>query len=491
MKVKVKGLVFAGLAAVIFAGNAHAALQAGDLDPTVNPTHVTAKSYVDRVVTSAVDGVTTDLTELEETVAGHTETIGQHTTSISSLNTNKADKATTLAGYGITDAYTKTESDDKYQIKDNLSNNMTTDTGSTTKYPSVAAVETAIEGVTTDLTDLETTVAGHTTAINTINSSDPMTSGITAAKVGNYDSHIANDDIHVTATQKTNWQAATDAVNNATTGLDQRQLKSDSNVATAGHHIEAGYNVGANLKRLDDQVYANETAITSLQTQAADISNKQNKSDSNVATAGNYIAAGHGVGANLTALDTQVKANADSITDIKGGAVMTSGINSGLVGQITTNATNITALQNGKEDKNNKTTTGLITSDANGNITAVAAGTADAYASTSAISSDLTKVKDAITAANGVASGLDGRLTTAEGEIDALQAADTTLQTNIDGKQPLTTGSTNYQLGGLNGTWTDMSTAQQNALNSGIVASTCSANAPCAWINNAWVPIQQ
>ena len=35
---------------------------------------------------------------------------------------------------------------------------------------------------------------------------------------------------------------------------------------------------------------------------------KQNEADSNVASAGNYIAAGHGVASNLTALDTQLKA---------------------------------------------------------------------------------------------------------------------------------------------------------------------------------------
>ena len=65
MKVKVKGLVFAGLAAVIFAGNAHAALQPGDLDPETNPTHVTAKSYVDRVVNSTA-GTLNDLTTTQK-----------------------------------------------------------------------------------------------------------------------------------------------------------------------------------------------------------------------------------------------------------------------------------------------------------------------------------------------------------------------------------------------------------------------------------------
>ena len=39
---------------------------------------------------------------------------------------------------------------------------------------------------------------------------------------------------------------------------------------------------------------------------------KQNEADSNVASAGNYIAAGHGVASNLTALDTQLKKTDDT-----------------------------------------------------------------------------------------------------------------------------------------------------------------------------------
>lgn len=504
MKVKVKGLVFAGLAAVIFAGNAMAA--AGDLDPTVNPTHVTAKSYVDRVVNTRhplidsehklsaelVDGVASDseLSALEERV----DTAEDNITGLQNAKENLSNKVT--SGLVSTDASGKITS---------------VGTGNAANYASTGAISS-------DLTKVKGAIELKQDALTTAQQ-DAVNSGITSTKVSQYDNYATS-----------------------------KQDKSDS-TATAGHYIVAGSNVGENLKRLDDQVNANETAIGTINSNigtvpagstvmeeiaaaqsaatyddtalagrvsanetaigtinnsapmnsgitAAKVStydayatNKQDKSDSNVTTAGTYIQTGTDVAANLTALDTQVKANADSITDIKGGSVMTSGINSGLVTQIGTNASNITALQNGKEDKGNKTTTGLITTDNDGNITAVAAGSATAYASTSAISSDLTKVKDAITAANTVASGLDGRLDTAESDIADLQAADTTLQTNIDGKQDLSTAD--YQMGKQGGGWTTMSPAQQNALNSGIVASTCSANAPCAWINNAWVPIQQ
>ena len=43
------------------------------------------------------------------TVSGLADTVAGHTTDIKNLQDNKANKATTLEGYGITDAYTKTE----------------------------------------------------------------------------------------------------------------------------------------------------------------------------------------------------------------------------------------------------------------------------------------------------------------------------------------------------------------------------------------------
>lgn len=50
------------------------------------------------------------LTDLETSISGVS---GYVDSSISAINEAKADKATTLSGYGITDAYTKTEVDDK------------------------------------------------------------------------------------------------------------------------------------------------------------------------------------------------------------------------------------------------------------------------------------------------------------------------------------------------------------------------------------------
>lgn len=56
-----------------------------------------------------IQEVSTDLSSLSSTVSGHTNTLSSMQTSLN----NKATKSTTLSGYGITNAYTKTEVDSK------------------------------------------------------------------------------------------------------------------------------------------------------------------------------------------------------------------------------------------------------------------------------------------------------------------------------------------------------------------------------------------
>ena len=63
----------------------------------------------------------------------------------------------------------------------------------------------------------------------------------------------------------------------------------------------------------ENEALANDIAASTIVGAINELnSEKQNEADSNVATAGNYIAAGHGVAANLTALDTQLKATTDT-----------------------------------------------------------------------------------------------------------------------------------------------------------------------------------
>ncbi len=90
-----------------------------------------------------------------DTVAGSVaQQIKAATDDINTDMAGKADKATTLAGYGITDAYTKTEADDKYQTQDNLSTsaNIATDAAGENKdvkYASAGAAQTLADAAKT------------------------------------------------------------------------------------------------------------------------------------------------------------------------------------------------------------------------------------------------------------------------------------------------------------------------------------------------------
>lgn len=86
--------------------------------------------------------------ELEAFLNGYTETA-----TLADLLSGKADRATTLAGYGITNAYTKTEVDSKI----------------TSVNTSVTTLQTTVSGHTTSINSLQSTVSGHTSSITSIN----------------------------------------------------------------------------------------------------------------------------------------------------------------------------------------------------------------------------------------------------------------------------------------------------------------------------------
>lgn len=97
---KVKNIVFSGVMGAILMGatGANAAI------------NVASQGYVD----SKVGAVSTAVTDLSTSVSNTYQTKEDAATAAADVQTAldaKADKATTLAGYGITDAYTKTETD--------------------------------------------------------------------------------------------------------------------------------------------------------------------------------------------------------------------------------------------------------------------------------------------------------------------------------------------------------------------------------------------
>ena len=105
---KVKNIVFSGVMGAILmsATGASAAIS------------VASQGYVD----AKVGAVSTSVSDLSTTVSNTYQTKADAATAASGVQTaldGKADKATTLAGYGISDAYTKTEADEKYLIMEN------------------------------------------------------------------------------------------------------------------------------------------------------------------------------------------------------------------------------------------------------------------------------------------------------------------------------------------------------------------------------------
>ena len=132
--------IFATLLAVVSVGAAHA--------------EIASKGYVDQQVGTKADAAT--VTSLQGTVSEHTTQIA-----------GKADKATTLAGYGITDGATKTELtsglagkvDDAdiadMQVKANLTTTLS-GTSTDAQYPSAKAVYDTIQAKTSDIASNET-----------------------------------------------------------------------------------------------------------------------------------------------------------------------------------------------------------------------------------------------------------------------------------------------------------------------------------------------
>lgn len=86
------------------------------LDDLVPP--IIAKEIADDI--AVVDQrITTEVATLNSSISQVSSRVDSNDSDISSLQSGKADKATTLAGYGIADAYTKSEVDGKLDTKAN------------------------------------------------------------------------------------------------------------------------------------------------------------------------------------------------------------------------------------------------------------------------------------------------------------------------------------------------------------------------------------
>ena len=132
-------------------------------------------------------------------------------TELTAAFSTKANTATTLAGYGITDAYTKSETSGATEISNALGNKVDNTEYATFSAATNAAIEAnatniannkaAIEANATNITSLGVKVAANKTAINA-----------NAANIANnkaaIQTHTADTTAHITAAERTSWKNA-------------------------------------------------------------------------------------------------------------------------------------------------------------------------------------------------------------------------------------------------------------------------------------------
>jgi len=218
-----------------------------------------------------------------------------------------AKSATTLAGYGITNAYTKTETDNA--ISAAISSTYKA-AGSAANVAGLGTLDAAHEGFVYNVTSAFTTTADfvegagkkhpagtNVVIINTVASGTAVYKYDVLAgfvDTSDYDSHIANDDIHVTSAQKTAWSGKQDAIadlsdirTGAGKGATAVQPGDLATVATSG-----SYNDLQNKPTIPvvDQTYSASSAnAQSGVAVASAISGKANSADlASVATSGSY-----------------------------------------------------------------------------------------------------------------------------------------------------------------------------------------------------------
>lgn len=279
------------------------------------------KNYVDTAVAGAV---TTAGTNVDAKLADYAKT-----TYVDTEVGKKADKATTLAGYGITDAYTKGEvyTTGEVDAKLNTKANQTDLTQATDR---ITANEAAITGLTTKTTEISY-AAGDGTKIsgvtikdgNIVGNGNSAITGLTNVATGSINGKslagttVATEkDVSDAVKVETDARTAADTVlegkiNDEKAAREAEDTNLSNRIGTVtedGTYIKksATNNVSENLEVLDTQAKTNAEAIAK---ETAD----RNAAIGELAVNGNYIEKDKNVSDNLVKLDNQAKANADEI----------------------------------------------------------------------------------------------------------------------------------------------------------------------------------
>lgn len=261
---KVKNIMFSGvMAAILGATGANAAInvasqgyvdsKVGAVETNVANTYLTQEDAADTYATTQY--VTENVTNiLGDETDGLIADVAANAGAIADLESSKADSATTLAGYGITDAYTKTEVDDK--VADVVAGDMnealasyakTADVASTyaTKDALSAVETTANAAATKTYVDTELGKKADTTAVEAITNS-----------LSNYATTEALNGVKATAeAAATKTYVDTEFAKYTTTDALNTRLD--------------GFATDAELKAVDDK-FADYTTTEGLTTKLAD-----------------------------------------------------------------------------------------------------------------------------------------------------------------------------------------------------------------------------
>ena len=299
-----------------------------DLKANAGDVNTELAKKADKATTLAGYGITDAYTkaDVDNAVAGAVATAGTNvdakladyakTADVDTKLAGKADKATTLAGYGITDAYTKGEVAAKLNTKANQ-------TDLTQATDRITANETTIAGLTTKTTKI-TYDAALGTNVDGVTFNAGAVTGVTSingTEIGTKESgtYIHQDSSIWGNMKKVDTQVKTNADNIETNKNDITALNNKVGTVGTGDYLDPTKSVGDNLGLLDaglkkevgDRTAAVEAEKTAREAEDTNLSNRIGT----VTEDGAYIkkSTTNNVSENLKVLDTRAKTNADAI----------------------------------------------------------------------------------------------------------------------------------------------------------------------------------
>ena len=220
----------------------------------------------------------------------------------------KADKADTLAGYGIKDAYTKGDVDNKLNEKADAANVNTALAGKANVGDSYTKAEAdgkfaTSEALNTAKTDLEGKI---TSAKNELDGKiTANTQKIGANETAITDLKDADVRLEGKINQNTNDITGLKDKDVELSGkIDNNKILIDKNAANITQNKNDIAAIGGRLTTAEGNIQTNADAINALDTKVGTINN------------GNYLDGTKSVGENLNALDAQTKTNTDEIARV-------------------------------------------------------------------------------------------------------------------------------------------------------------------------------